>query len=374
MSVARLFMLCSICGLMLLRSSAQAQTNPILELLSDLQRVEKDEAEAKRARLQMIDSERNRIAEEMRAYQEDLADLRKMVPDPVRPRVLTPAVAKARSRTQTAFNSWVQNNDPALTTAIMKGDGLNALLRVLGPVAHYRKLKSTEGASATHFPSLVEQISSTDASHFRMIPATTSGSRVVVRLNQLPLDIQWPPVVMRHWPSDCKSIQKVRDVYVSHLAYADTEEVKHLEQAELMDSSLALLQAKIMQKRKGVPRDVSLAADIRNQLHRDLLDALRYLENLRATATRLKNAPSDYKVHRFSSGNVEDFLDFCYTHGMYFEGARPADESHYMRMFRRLQDYAKDLQYIEDWKDDLEQRIRELGQADKSLVWAASVP
>ena len=35
-------------------------------------------------------------------------------------------------------------------------------------------------------------------------------------------------------------------------------------------------------------------------------------------------------------------------------------------------DYARDLQYVEDWKADVESRIAELQSTDKELVWRAS--
>ncbi|MBS0202359.1 MAG: hypothetical protein JSS49_05620 [Planctomycetes bacterium] len=57
---------------------------------------------------------------------------------------------------------------------------------------------------------------------------------------------------------------------------------------------------------------------------------------------------------------------------MIFGEARPADQAHYLKLFRHLQDYAHDIQFVEDWKGDLEQRIRELNDDDQKLVFSAS--
>ena len=364
---------CLIAGL--LSRSAAAQVLVVDDVLLDLRRAEQEEANAKQIRLRWIDEERSRIRSELSKYENELTELRKLVPDPIRPRIVPPAVAKTQVREKLAFNDWASSNDPTRQVAILKGSGLNALLRVLGPVAHYRKKKSSTPLSTSVFPSLAdsERILESDASHYRMVPATSSGSQVAVRLNQLPLDLQWPPVVFQNWQSDCKGIQKLRDEYVALINSSMSDPTKHVGHAELLDSAISLLQAKVIQKKSAVTKDPLLSdARKRNQVHRELQDALRYLETVRATAERFKSAPSDYKVHRFAGGSVEDFLDFCYTHGMIFQESRPADQEHYQKLFRRMQDYAHDIQYVEDWKSDLDVRISELSQDDKRLVWRAS--
>ncbi|MBS0206477.1 MAG: hypothetical protein JSS49_26615 [Planctomycetes bacterium] len=355
--------------------NAAAQVLLVDDVLFDLRRAEQEEANAKQIRLRWIDEERSRIRSELTKYENELTELKKMVPDPIRPRIVPPAVARGQAREKLAFNDWASNNDPTRQAAILKGSGVNALLRVLGPIAHYRKKKSSAQTSTSVFPSLAESewIQESDASHFRMVPATSSGSQVAVRLNQLPLDLQWPPVIFQNWQSDCKSILKLRDEYVALINSNLSDPTKHLNHAELLDSAIALLQAKVIHKKATVTKDPLLSdARKRNQVHRELQDALRYLETVRATAERFKSAPGDYKVHRFAGGNVEDFLDFCYTHGMIFQESRPADQEYYQKVFRRMQDYAHDVQYVEDWKSDLDVRISELSRDDKRLVWQAA--
>lgn len=351
-----------------------AQNDDLKQGILFLTAVEKEEARAKEIRLKWIGEERDRIRSELQQYNSELEDLKKIVPDPIKPRVLPPAQLKARERDKVNFNAWTESNDPVLNAAIAKGVGLNALLRVLGPIAHYRRMRTTSESTAGALPSLSasEKISATDATHFRLAPCTSGGTLVTVRLNQLPLDLEWPPVVIQHWGSDCKSIHKLRDAFVMKLNSTASEGAEFFSQAELLDSSLSLLQAKVQHKRRLTPQDTSLTAEKRNQVHRDLQDALRYLETVRATATRFKNVPGDYKVLRFPGGTVEDLLDYCYTHGMSFQESRPADQQYYLKLHRHLQDYAHDIQYIEDWKSDLEQRIRELSADDRQLVWRTS--
>lgn len=354
--------------------NALAQTINVRELLIDIKIVEKEEAAAKEVRLNWIDQERTRIRDELKDYSSELTELKNTVPDPIRERVVPPAVAKSRERERAAFNDWASNNDPLRHASIMKGAGLNALLRVLGPVAHYRRKRGAKDATSLFSclsPS--EHITELDASHFRMVPATSAGSRVTIRLNQLPLNLQWPPVLLQNWPSDCKGAEKLRDEYVTQIQFAANNTHRYINQAELLDSALSLLQAKTLHKRRAIHEDKSHTVYKRTQIHRDLQEALRYLETVRATAECLKNAPSDYRIHHFPKGNTEEFLEFCYTHGMIFQESRPADQEYYIKMFRRLQDYAHDVQFVEDWKTDLNQRIHELNVEDQLLVWTAAV-
>ena len=346
-------------------------------LLLDLKIVEKESAAAKEVRLKWISEERTRIREELRKFDNELADLKKIVPDPIKQRVLPPAIAKAKTQEQTSFNNWASNNDPAFRNAITRGPSLNALLRVLGPIAHYRKLQSNNGATTGSLPSLSpsETMTAAQVSHYRMNPATSAGSQVVLRPNQLPLTLEWPTVMKQNWKEDCDDVNRVCTDYVKLLgsaAAAAAAGEAHVEQAELLDDKLILLQRKVQQKKRAVPADQSIERQKRNQMHRDLQDSLRYLETVRATAERFKNVPSDYRVIRFAGGTVEDFLDFCFTHGMIFQAARPGDEDYYSKLFLAMKDYAHDIQYVEDWKSDIEQRIKELNADDQKLVWRAS--
>lgn len=350
-------------------TSAEAQRG-----LAILNIVEKEEAKAKEIRLNWISEERTRIRKELEDYKTELEDLRKIVPDPVKPRVLSRFVDETRRREKAAFNNWTENNDPRFNAAIMRGEGLNALLRILGPISHYRRLRASSQATSAELPSLKpgERIELDEVSHYRLVPATSAGSKVTVRLNQLPLDLQWPPVITQNWNSDAHGIQRLRDEFVRLIGAAGNQRGEFFNQAELLDKSLELLQAKVIQKRRSMPDDTKLTAQKRMQIHSDLQDALRYLETVRATAERFKNAPGDFKVHHFPGGSVEEFLDFCYTHGMIFQESRPADQEYYLKLHRRMQDYAHDIQFVEDWKSDLEQRINELDANDKKLVWSAS--
>ena len=341
-------------------------------LFRDLVVVEKESASAKEVRLKWIDDERNRIREELRKYRDELAELEKSFPDPVKARILSPAEEKEQRREQLRFNDWASNNDPAMKNAIIRGEGLNALLRVLGPIAHYRRMRS-DGVPIEVFPSLAPEqaIPSDHVAHYRLNPATSAGSRVVIRLNQLPLSLEWPTVVQQYWKADCANIGKTCNAYVTLLSI-EGDGIAHVETAELLDKSLSLLQAKIQESIRQVFRDPLLNPEKRYQMQRDRKDAIRYIETVRATAERFKKAPSDYKVRRFAGGSIEEFLDFCYTHGMIFQSALPADEDYYRAVFVKMKNYAYDIQFVENWKSDIAQRIRELNAEDKRLLWEAA--
>ncbi len=359
---------------LLLPAQAGAQSIVIRELLTDLRIVEREEAQAKAIRLKWISEERDRIREELTKYEAELTELRETVPDPVKPRVMSRVAAKAQEQAQTNFNVWAASNDPARNVAIQRGSGLNALIRILGPVAHCRLKRTDAAANQSRFPSLSNDayLTTQDVSHLRLVPASSSGSQVSVRLNQLPLDIQWSPVLIQYWPSDCKTIEKARDAFASQLQFSAGATSSLLESGELLDQTIELLQVKALQKKKDISRDKTVSINKRTQVHRDLQEAVRYLETLRATADHFRNIPGDYKVRSFEGGTIEQFIDFCYIHGMIFQEARGIDREAYMKVFRRMQDYAHDIQYVEDWKGDVEQRIRELNSQDQALVWRAS--
>ena len=112
-----------------------------------------------------------------------------------------------------------------------------------------------------------------------MNPATSSG-QVEVRLNQMPLAIESPPVLMQIWPVDCVNLRKTRDLFVSTLS-PGSDGSSRGDHAELLDKSLALLQAKIQKKKRDIPHDASFDPGKRVQIHRDLQEAKLYLESLR---------------------------------------------------------------------------------------------
>ncbi len=340
-------------------------------LFGDIIIVEKESAEAKRVRLEWISQERDRIRVEMQQYGSELDVLRGVVPDE-RNRVQGRALIEERQRDKIGFNNMAQNNNPALRIAVFRGEGLNILLKVLGPIAHFRRTRLNGANANNNFQALAERIEKAEVEHYRLNPATSGGGKVVVRLNQLPLTFEWPEVVKQNWGEDRRNIEKSRDAFVELLSSGNTEE-KFLECAELLDNHLELLQAKILQKKRSMPGNTAiLDAGKRMRLHGELNEANRYVESLRATADRFRRAPSDYKVRNFDGGNIEEFLDFCYTHGMMFQEAKPVDEEYYQKIYRRMQDYARDVQDVEDLKDNLKRRIAELKIEDQQLIVRAS--
>ena len=340
-------------------------------LFGDIVIVEKESAEAKRVRLEWISEERNRIRAEMQQYGSELDVLRGVVPDE-KNRVQGPAVIEERRRDKIGFNNMAQNNNTDLRNAVFRGGGLNILLKVLGPIAHYRRIRANGANVNNNFQALAERIEKAEVEHYRLNPATSGGSKVVVRLNQLPLTLEWPEVVIQNWAEDRRNIEKSRDAFVELLSAGKTD-VNFLNCAELLDNHLELLQAKILQKKRSMPGNAAiLDAGKRMRLHGEFNEANRYIETVRATAERFRRAPSDYKVRQFQGGNIEEFLDFCYTHGMIFQEAKKPDEEYYQKIYRRMQDYARDVQDVEDLKDNLKQRIAELKTEDQQLIVRAS--
>ena len=160
--------------------------------------------------------DRGRLREELRKYENELIELNRIVPNTPRSRAMSPTVAKAREREELSFNGWASSNDPFLHAAIMKGTGLNIMLRVLGPIAHYRRMRSGRSAEIV-FPSLKPEhsILSADVSHFRLVPASAVGPRGAIRLNHQPLDLEWPTAVLQNWTAESRDILKLRDKFVA---------------------------------------------------------------------------------------------------------------------------------------------------------------
>lgn len=299
-----------------------AQLFNVREFLIDYTIVQREEAEAKRIRLEWITKERDRIHGELRKYETELTELSNQLPDPIKPRVLAPAIARTRQREQIAFNNFASNNDPAMTGAIRSGSAINALLRVLGPIAHCRKLRASANPETAIFPSLNpdRKITGAEASHFRLTSGSATNTNVVHRVNQLPLDLNWPTILQEKWPVECRDIGKLRDEYVRLLnsaAAADTR--KRAERAEVLDSSLELLQAMVVREKNKIPNSPGMDPAKKIKIHGYLKEALNYLTTVRASAEEFKQAPSQFMIHEFASGTVEDFLDFCYVRGMFFK-------------------------------------------------------
>jgi hypothetical protein len=372
MSMRAVMMLVILFGTALSQHCA-AQVIDVNDLLRDIQIVEREEAEAKKIRLEWITKERSRIHSELKEHEGELETLKEMVPDPRRERALLPIEAQRRELEKRQFNEWASETTPERRYAVINGRGPNALLKMLGPIAHYRKQREVK--SSREFPSLdsSQYIDSGTAGHLNLSPATMAGSQLVIRLNQNPLEIQWPTVLNQFFPSDCQRIEKLRDEYSRVLNSPRGSDVAaRLESWKLFDESLELLQAKVVKKRQDTTQDRTLEGSRRVKMYVELRDGIRYMESIRVAAERYKNVPADYKIRSFPGGSIEDFLAFCYTHGMILKPANPGDEEAYMKLGRQMQDYARDVQYVEDWKKELEERMDELSAQDKALVWRAS--
>ena len=330
--------------------------------------------EAKKIRMSWIEDERKRVRAELTKYQNELNDLEAAVPRPRNPRELPPNEARVRERDKRDFNTWVDKNDDQRRYAILRGTALNSLIRTLGPTAHERRMRSRDRNPEFLLPSLSPglRIEPTDAEHYQLNPATSAGARVAIQPNRLPLEIDWPIVLIQKWKEDCNKLLKIRDTYVASLSPGADVQAR-IDNAELFDKSLSLLQAKAHKEKNEVAR-LRIGETAKNvQTHRDLVRAIDYLASIRGMAERLKHVPTDYKVLTFPGGNIEDFLDFCYMHDMVFMQSRHIDEEYYTRVYRVMQDYARDLQYVEDWREGLNRRINQLSTEDKMLTWSGIV-
>lgn len=362
-------------GITISPSTSFSQVFNARDFLRDFIIVQQEEAEAKRVRLEWITRERDRIHGELKKYEQELSELNSILPDPVKPRQLPPAVATARRREQITFNNFSANNDPGLNGAVRSGDAINALVRILGPIAHCRKMRSAANPDSSSFPSLSDacKVRAEDANHFRLSSGSVTNSNVIHRPNQLPLDLNWPTLLTQEWPVECKDIEKLRNEYVRLLSSPPgPTSKKRVECADLLDSALELLQAMVLREKNKTPHNPTLSPQKKVQRQGELRQSVNYLATIRASAEEFKQAPTQFMVHEFNGGTIEDFLDFCYTRGMVFKTAMPDDRVAYFAVYKKMQDYAQDVQHIEDWKDDIQNSIKALSQQDQQLVIEAS--
>ena len=365
---------CLVLGGLATVAFAQNTVIDVDAIVGDLTIVEREEAAAKEIRLKWITEERTRIRYELEKHKEELKELQELTPDPVKPRDLSDREERNRKRDEVAFNDWATNNTPERRLGMVRGSGINALLKVLGPIAHCRKQRAGgTTAPSKSFPSLDSSnaITADEVTHYRINPATSGGKGVEFRINKLPLDIEWPTLLSDEWEKDCNTIKRLRDDYVGLLLSTDAAKGKlRRERWEDLDNGCALLQVNLVIAKS---RAVSIPV-VGKRVERilELQEGIRYLEQFRASAKRFLNAPAEFRMRSFPGGSVEDFIDFCYMHNMLFQPARPEDEEAYVALSRRMQDYARDIQYVEDWKADVEARIEELQGTDKELVWRAS--
>ncbi|CAK9115406.1 Chaperone protein DnaK (HSP70) (Heat shock 70 kDa protein) (Heat shock protein 70) [Durusdinium trenchii] len=339
-------------------------------ILGDLNIVEQESGAAKEARLKFIREEQERLRAQEQMYQEELLELRKTLPE--KPRVrLTPGERRRRQTDEQNFENWMGLNDPRLRAGITRGSVFNTLIRVLGPIASLRKARAKDDSVAS-FPSLAREqhLSAADVERLQIRSSFVSGSVATTRLNQEPLLIEWPTIILSRWPADCAAAEKLRDEYVSQLLQVQGQpSAAHVKSYALLDQKLEIMEALVYKAKRHVQTDfVNIKDSERMEFWTELDAAQEYLKRLRASARRFKIAPTDFRVRRFNGGSIEDFLEFCYSNGLEVDRASPQDEQAYLEIFRKIQAYARDVVLIENRKEEVEARIGELQQDDRELM------
>lgn len=339
--------------------------------------VEQESGEAKKARLDFIGKELQRIRGEKARYEKEYQEAAGVLPDPVAPRVIPKLERQRRDVDRRNFNQWASLNDPKMRDAVFRGQILNNLVRILGPIAATRKDRRSKG-NEEHFPSLGKDgfVSPDMASRIRYAKPNSTSTDVTHRLNRPPLDFQWPTVMYTSFPSDIKLIAELRTAFLESLSNAEAElggpvkaKPRFIELGEELEETLRLTTAKVAKERANLPSRSEIDVRTSREQHGDLREVERLLEQYRVTTRRLIAVPSEYKVTRFDGGTIEDYLEFVYSSGMIIKEATKTDEDAYWDLFRKLQDYARDVQYVEDWKAELDRRWDRLSAEERALLW-----
>ena len=328
-----------------------------------------DKAEqVSQTRQDAMQKDKDKYRKDIKEFEQAIEDLRRTVPDPLRKQEVSKGIAKNRADDQLAFNANLERAVDANRGEIASGRPLTSLVKILGPMAGYRKQKIDPKYEKEGFPSLEDsrRISAEETSHFNL----SFGKLAGMRLNHRPLDIEWPEVTIEKFADDLEAITRLRDAFREPIFSSAVKEREKRAKAgnDLLDQ-IELLMAKHHARRSQLAKNVdSLKDREKDDIYRHAL-AIEHLERFRASVRKFKEAPSTFNLKEFPGGNVEEFLKFCYEEGYSFEkAASPNDEQAYVKLFLKIQAYGRDVQLIEDLKTDYRRRISDLNAKDHALV------
>ncbi|MCA8993827.1 MAG: hypothetical protein KDA88_17710 [Planctomycetaceae bacterium] len=334
--------------------------------LGDLKIVEQESGEAKRVRLEFIQSQIDEIKQQRVTFEKELEELNEAIP--IVRQSMSEAAQRRLDNDRRNFQQWFSVPNSRNRYSIANGRMLNLAIRILGPVAARRQQQSSPSDA---FSSLNgnNQISADQARRLHLVNEMTTGSLAVTRLNAPPLEIEWPLLVLTHWEPDCEAIEGLRDDFADHLLVlsqkrGDNAERRAMQKSfELLDERLELLEAKVHHAQIAIAKNYRSGDEFT-----EMGVALRYVRRVRATANRFRQAPSEFKERRFAGGNIEEFLIFCYTQSLAIGEATPDDEAEYIRLYNSIRNYAQDIWHLEDLRTEVQFRLQDLSIAESELI------
>lgn len=234
--------------------------------------------------------------------------------------------------------------------SIAKGTALNFLLQECGGVAFDHKFYkdvAKGGAGRELEQKLLQQVSAQyqideDTTRHIRYQRGLVGSKLVGRLNEGPLDLEWPSVLRQsHYEVLVKTVEMCRDRIVTLLKNKQPVDGKTAD--ELLDTVQEMFKRVRGDKLRLVPKS---HGDY--QMMQRYYAADRFCQLLVAGAYRLIEARDirDVTVESFDHGSIEDLLALMHRNNLTFAESDPNGESAYNTLFELMSRYYVDLQSL----------------------------
>jgi len=257
--------------------------------------------------------------------------------------------------------------------SIAKGTALNFLLQECGAIAFdhtfYRDVAKGGGPGRELEQKLLQQV----AAKFVLDEGTTrhiryqrglSGSKLAGRLNEGPLDLEWPSVLRQsHYEVLVKLVETRRDRIVALLQNKQPIDGKTAD--ELLDAVQELVKRVRGDKLRLLPKS---RGDY--QTMQRYYAAERFCQLLVAGSYRLIEARDirDVTVESFNRGNIEDLLALMHRNNLTFAESDANGESAYNTLFELMSRYYVDLQSLRLAIEEDEQELATPNADERELL------
>lgn len=317
---------------------------------------EKAIAELERQRRQLAEKELARNRQEQQQLEARLEDARRqltatfelderhLIP---RPQRISKTLARLQHQRDTTKFSLLQFRDQA-RGSISRGVALNFFLSECGAVAFDHDFYTTVMQPKNQVQIAQVQLLKDVADAYKLTKETTRhirytkgllGSKLTGRINQGPLDLNWPSVLRQDSFKDSREkIEKLRDQAVAELDQGQPVT------AATADSILKEIERLVIAIRKEKKVQIKKSDGVYQKVDRYYV-AERFSELLAAGAYRLIEGFSlgDVTFEKFNEGNIEQLLAFMYRNNLTFAEADANGESAYFIMFEMMARYYVDL-------------------------------
>jgi hypothetical protein len=260
------------------------------------------------------------------------------------------------------------------TGGIESGKALNTLVERLGPAARdnveSRKMNPLYGiplADGTTGIVFDEKL----LSHLSW-QENTLGAKAGGKLNQDPIDINWPKVLQEaRWAENRQAIEKARESILTGLrsgkgVSAELEEQIRDAVGQLNTDFAAYFKQWVQNPPPAAARPAE---------YQRLCFGKRHIEKLITSVYQVSDASSLEDVGpatKFPGGNVEELLAYFQANNLRFAPpSKPTDRSAYHTVFRQMVRYYLDLKAVANAEKEIDEEIGRLDRIDDQTVATA---